>query len=142
MSLFRRYPERKSALTFKPLPSHHTLFDPNLFNIFFNSIMDSASDSLPILIVAWSHIFFMHLVMISRSIGDVYLQKSEFNREPLFAKFRPCEPIKRPILSSDPAISVLQLQPHDQFIISASDGLWEHLSNQEAVDIVQKHPYW
>ncbi|PRQ25004.1 putative protein-serine/threonine phosphatase [Rosa chinensis] len=77
---------------------------------------------------------------ISRSIGDFYLKKAEFNREPLYAKFRLRDPIKRPILSSEPAISVLQLQPHDQFIIFASDGLWEHLSNQEAVDIVQNHP--
>ncbi|CAN6688158.1 unnamed protein product [Malus baccata var. baccata] len=80
------------------------------------------------------------LIQISRSIGDVYLKKAEFNREPLYSKFRLRDPIKRPILSADPAISVIQLQPHDQFIIFASDGLWEHLTNQEAVDIVQKHP--
>ncbi|KAJ1436324.1 hypothetical protein SESBI_04356 [Sesbania bispinosa] len=80
------------------------------------------------------------LIQISRSIGDVYLKKAEFNREPLYAKFRLREPIKRPILSSEPSISVHQLQPHDQFIIFASDGLWEHLSNQEAVDIVQNNP--
>lgn len=79
-------------------------------------------------------------MQISRSIGDFYLKKAEFNREPLYAKFRLRDPIKRPILSADPAISVLQLQPHDQFIIFASDGLWEHLSNQEAVNIVQNHP--
>ncbi|KAI3499310.1 hypothetical protein L1887_35105 [Cichorium endivia] len=80
------------------------------------------------------------LIQISRSIGDVYLKKSEFNKAPLYAKFRLREPFKRPILSSDPSISVHQLEPHDQFIIFASDGLWEHLSNQEAVDIVQNHP--
>lgn len=80
------------------------------------------------------------LIQISRSIGDVYLKRAEFNREPLYAKFRLREPLKRPILSADPSISVHQLQPHDQFLIFASDGLWEHLSNQEAVDIVQKHP--
>lgn len=80
------------------------------------------------------------LIQISRSIGDVYLKKAEFNREPLYSKFRLRDPIKRPILSADPAISAIQLQPHDQFIIFASDGLWEHLSNQEAVDIVQNHP--
>lgn len=79
------------------------------------------------------------LIQISRSIGDVYLKKAEFNRAPLYAKFRLREPFKRPILSSDPSVSVHQLQPHDQFIIFASDGLWEHLSNQEAVDIVQNH---
>ncbi|KAJ9560713.1 hypothetical protein OSB04_005873 [Centaurea solstitialis] len=80
------------------------------------------------------------LIQISRSIGDVYLKKAEFNRAPLYAKFRLREPFKRPILSSDPSVSVHELQPHDQFIIFASDGLWEHLSNQEAVDIVQNHP--
>lgn len=80
------------------------------------------------------------LIQISRSIGDVYLKKAEFNRAPLYAKFRLREPFKRPILSADPSVSVHQLQPHDQFIIFASDGLWEHLTNQDAVDIVQNNP--
>ncbi|XP_022748451.1 probable protein phosphatase 2C 46 isoform X2 [Durio zibethinus] len=79
------------------------------------------------------------LIQVSRSIGDVYLKKAEFNREPLYAKFRLREPFKKPILSADPSISSHPLQPHDQFVIFASDGLWEHLSNQEAVDIVQNH---
>ncbi|XP_073310591.1 probable protein phosphatase 2C 60 [Primulina huaijiensis] len=80
------------------------------------------------------------LIQISRSIGDIYLKKAEYNREPLFAKFRLRQPFKRPILSSEPAITVHQLQSHDQFIIFASDGLWEHLTNQEAVDLVHNHP--
>ena len=79
------------------------------------------------------------VLQISRSIGDVYLKKAEFNREPLFAKFRLREPFKRPVLSAEPEISIQTLQPHDQFVIFASDGLWEHLSNQEAVDLVQSH---
>ncbi|KAL8540056.1 hypothetical protein ACS0TY_001592 [Phlomoides rotata] len=81
------------------------------------------------------------LIQISRSIGDAYLKKAEFNREPLYQKFRLREPFKRPILSADPSIAVQQLLPHDQFIIFASDGLWEHLTNQEAVDLVQNHPH-
>nr|GEV65637.1 probable protein phosphatase 2C 46 [Tanacetum cinerariifolium] len=80
------------------------------------------------------------LIQISRSIGDVYLKKAEFNREPLYAKFRLRDPIRRPILSADPSISMHEIQPDDGFLIFASDGLWEHLSNQEAVDIVQNHP--
>ncbi|KAL8142524.1 hypothetical protein V2J09_015556 [Rumex salicifolius] len=80
------------------------------------------------------------LIQISRSIGDVYLKKPEYNREPLYTKFRLREPFKKPILSSEPAISVHELQPHDQFIIFASDGLWEQITNQEAVDIVVKYP--
>ncbi|CAJ1942289.1 unnamed protein product [Sphenostylis stenocarpa] len=81
------------------------------------------------------------LIQISRSIGDVYLKKAEFNKEPLYAKFRVRDGFKRPILSSDPSISVHELQQHDQFLIFASDGLWEHLSNQDAVDIVQNKPH-
>ncbi|KAL9275833.1 putative protein phosphatase 2C 28 [Drosera capensis] len=76
------------------------------------------------------------IIQITRSIGDVYLKKPEYNKEPLNAKFRLAETFKRPLLSSEPSISVHELQPEDQLIIFASDGLWEHLSNQEAVDIV------
>jgi pyruvate dehydrogenase phosphatase len=65
----------------------------------------------------------------------------EFNREPLYAKFRLRETFKKPILSAEPSITVQPLQPHDSFLIFASDGLWDHLSNQEAVEIVQKGPH-
>ncbi|KAL6138653.1 hypothetical protein ACLB2K_063933 [Fragaria x ananassa] len=81
------------------------------------------------------------LIQVSRSIGDAYLKKPEFHREPLLPKFRLPDPeFLKPILSPDPSISVLKLRPEDQFLIFASDGLWEHLSNQEAVDIVGNNP--
>ncbi|CAH9096183.1 unnamed protein product [Cuscuta europaea] len=80
------------------------------------------------------------LIQISRSIGDAYLKKSEFNREPLLPKFRLSEPFSDPILSPEPSISIHKLSSKDQFLIFASDGLWEHLSNQEAVDIVRSSP--
>lgn len=81
------------------------------------------------------------LFQVSRSIGDAYLKNVEFNREPLLSKFRLPEPFYRPILKAEPTISVQKLFPEDQFLIFASDGLWEHLSNQEAVDIVQSCPH-
>ncbi|KAF7113487.1 hypothetical protein RHSIM_RhsimUnG0120700 [Rhododendron simsii] len=80
------------------------------------------------------------LIQVSRSIGDAYLKKAEFNREPLLAKFRLSEPFSKPILSPEPSIFIHKLNPKDQFLIFASDGLWEHLSNQEAVDIVNNCP--
>ncbi|KAJ6727155.1 PROTEIN PHOSPHATASE 2C 38-RELATED [Salix purpurea] len=80
------------------------------------------------------------LIQISRSIGDAYLKRVEFNREPLLAKFRLPEPFDKPILKAEPTILVQKLYPEDQFLIFASDGLWEHLSNQEAVDIVHSCP--
>ncbi|KAI4995183.1 hypothetical protein ZWY2020_035086 [Hordeum vulgare] len=55
------------------------------------------------------------LIQISRSIGDVYLKRPEYNRTPLHSKFRLRETFKKPILSSEPAIA-------------------------EAVDLVQTNP--
>ncbi|KAK8480099.1 hypothetical protein V6N13_030121 [Hibiscus sabdariffa] len=39
-----------------------------------------------------------------------------------------------------PSLLVHKLLPDDQFLIFASDGLWEHLSNREVVKIVQTSP--
>lgn len=79
-------------------------------------------------------------MQVSRSIGDAYLKKQEFNREPLPNKFRLPEPFFKPILSYEPEISVHKLGPEDQFLIFASDGLWDQLSNQEVVNIVSNSP--
>nr|XP_043615074.1 probable protein phosphatase 2C 48 [Erigeron canadensis] len=80
------------------------------------------------------------LIQISRSIGDAYLKKAEFNKPPLLQKFRQPGSFSQPILKAEPAILVQKLTPEDQFLIFASDGLWEHLSDQEAVDIVKSSP--
>lgn len=80
------------------------------------------------------------IIQVSRSIGDAYLKRAEFNREPLLAKFRLREPFHKPILKAEPSIFVQKLYPEDQFLIFASDGLWEHLSNQQAVNIVNNCP--
>ncbi|KAH1243533.1 putative protein phosphatase 2C 42 [Glycine max] len=81
------------------------------------------------------------IIQVSRSIGDVYLKHAQFNREPLNAKFRLPEPMNMPILSANPTILSHALQPNDSFLIFASDGLWEHLSNEKAVDIVNSNPH-
>ncbi|KAI4334989.1 hypothetical protein L6164_013679 [Bauhinia variegata] len=80
------------------------------------------------------------IIQVSRSIGDVYMKNSQYNREPINAKFRLPEPMNMPILSANPTIISHPLQPNDSFLIFASDGLWEHLSNEKAVDIVHNNP--
>ncbi|KAG6437387.1 hypothetical protein SASPL_102302 [Salvia splendens] len=80
------------------------------------------------------------IIQVSRSIGDAYLKRWEFNREPLLDKFRLPRRFSKPILSAEPSVLIHRLNPEDQFLIFASDGLWEHLSNQEAVDIVASNP--
>ncbi|GAA0174596.1 protein phosphatase [Lithospermum erythrorhizon] len=80
------------------------------------------------------------IIQVSRSIGDAYLKSVEFNKEPLLPKFRIYEFFSKPLISPEPSIFIHKLNPKDQFLIFASDGLWEHLSNQEAVDIVHSYP--
>ncbi|XP_058748929.1 probable protein phosphatase 2C 38 [Vicia villosa] len=85
-----------------------------------------------------------HIVVttiVSRSIGDAYLKKVEFNREPLPQKFRLPETFIKLILSSESSVSIHKIQPEDKFRIFASDGLWEHLSNQATVNIVNLNPH-
>ncbi|KAK2644346.1 hypothetical protein Ddye_019541 [Dipteronia dyeriana] len=81
------------------------------------------------------------IIQVSRSIGDVYMKHAQYNREPINGKFRLPEPMNMPIMSANPSILCHPLHPNDSFLIFASDGLWEHLSNEKAVDIVQSHPH-
>ncbi|CAO2150590.1 unnamed protein product [Urochloa humidicola] len=79
------------------------------------------------------------LVPFSRSIGDAYLKHVEYNSERIHSKFRLRKKFSRPLLSSSPSIISRKVQPDDRFVIFASHGLWVHLSNQEAVGIVDNH---
>lgn len=77
---------------------------------------------------------------MSRSIGDVYLKKPEFIRDPIFQQFGNPIPLRRPVITAEPSILTRDLKAQDLFLIFASDGLWEQLSDQAAVEIVFKNP--
>lgn len=57
---------------------------------------------------------------VSRSFGDLRMKETQR------------------YVSAEPEMSVLQLTPEDKFFILASDGLWDVLTNQEAVDFVRR----
>ncbi|KAF9619656.1 hypothetical protein IFM89_007977 [Coptis chinensis] len=80
------------------------------------------------------------IIQVSRSIGDVYLKKPEFHRDPLFQQFGSPVPLKRAVMTAEPSVKIRKLMPQDLFLIFASDGLWEQLSDDAAVDIVFKNP--
>ncbi|KAL6633762.1 hypothetical protein ACP70R_026433 [Stipagrostis hirtigluma subsp. patula] len=80
------------------------------------------------------------IIQVSRTIGDAYLKRQEFALDPSFTRFRLPEPLRRPVLTAEPSIYTRVLSPQDKFIIFASDGLWEHLTNQQAVEIVHGNP--
>ncbi|KAJ3687668.1 hypothetical protein LUZ61_016832 [Rhynchospora tenuis] len=76
-------------------------------------------------------------IQVTRAIGDEYLKSNEFNRDPLEARYRQERPIIRPILKALPTIQSYDLEPNDRFVIFGSDGLWNEVSNDEAVSIVK-----
>ncbi|XP_008780893.2 probable protein phosphatase 2C 78 [Phoenix dactylifera] len=80
------------------------------------------------------------IIQVSRSIGDVYLKKPEFSRDPLFQHSVSPIPLKRAVMTAEPSIQTHKLKPNDLFLIFASDGLWEQLSDEAAVEIVFKNP--
>lgn len=49
-------------------------------------------------------------------------------------------PLKRPAMTAEPSILSRKLKSEDLFLIFASDGLWEQLTDEEAVQIVFRNP--
>ncbi|KAL7119083.1 hypothetical protein ACP275_02G041200 [Erythranthe tilingii] len=97
-------------------------------------------DDLPVVVYCRGVWRIKGIIQVSRSIGDVYLKKPEFHRDPMFLQYGSYVPMKRPVLSAEPSIVTRKLRPQDLFLIFASDGLWEQLSDDEAVHIVSKYP--
>ncbi|ESW34318.1 hypothetical protein PHAVU_001G142400 [Phaseolus vulgaris] len=79
------------------------------------------------------------IIQVSRTIGDAYLKTPPFSLDPTFPHI-PSGPLAEPVLSAEPSLFSRILQPNDKFLIFASDGLWEHLSNQKAAEIVNRYP--
>ncbi|CAM9152371.1 unnamed protein product [Phaeothamnion confervicola] len=76
----------------------------------------------------------------TRALGDAYLKYSEFNGQPgthrSRGRYLP-PPYTPPYITAEPEVSVHALDPlRDEFVILGSDGLWDYLSNQEAVEVV------
>lgn len=44
-----------------------------------------------------------------------------------------------PYISTDPSLNVHKISPSDQFVIVASDGLFDFFSNEEAVNLVESY---
>jgi pyruvate dehydrogenase phosphatase len=78
----------------------------------------------------------------TRALGDLYLKYSEFNGNrdtdtmPSYGRRIP-PPYTPPYITATPEVSALSWEEgREQFIVMASDGLWDVLSNQEAVEVV------
>lgn len=81
------------------------------------------------------------IIQVSRSIGDVYLKKPDICRNNPALQQSLCPfPLRRPVMSAVPSITTRELRPGDRFLIFASDGLWEQLSDEAAVGVVASSP--
>ncbi|GMH24581.1 hypothetical protein Nepgr_026424 [Nepenthes gracilis] len=78
------------------------------------------------------------IIQVSRAIGDIYLKHPEFTN--IYKQFGSSVPLKRAVITAEPSISMRKLEPDDLFLIFASDGLWEHISDEVAVNIVSRSP--
>ena len=76
--------------------------------------------------------------MFTRSIGDAYMKHPDVTelynpRMDASHKVLPLPKKSRPYIINMPEIRVREVQPGDSFVIVASDGLWDEMSNHEAV---------
>ncbi|KAF1323137.1 Protein phosphatase, partial [Globisporangium splendens] len=67
---------------------------------------------------------------VTRAFGDFYLKSEELSTPPFKSKV--------PYIAVEPSVSVHQLDGNEKYLILASDGLWEVLTPDEAVQIVDK----
>jgi pyruvate dehydrogenase phosphatase len=68
------------------------------------------------------------------------LKRPEFSLRESFPRFEDePEPFITSVVSAEPDMHSRDLSENDKFLIFASDGLWEFLSNDEAVEIVQNN---
>ncbi|CAM9588383.1 unnamed protein product [Discosporangium mesarthrocarpum] len=81
----------------------------------------------------------------TRSLGDAYLKYSEFNGQPgthsSSGRYLP-PPYTPPYITAEPEVTEHKIDPEaDAFVVLASDGLWDYVSSEEAVKIVQAAAY-
>lgn len=74
----------------------------------------------------------------SRAFGDALFKDKVFNHY-LRDEYQMPEPYNPPYVTASPEVLYHYLEYGDSFLILATDGLWDHLSNEEAVEIVANH---
>ncbi|CAH0475862.1 unnamed protein product [Peronospora belbahrii] len=77
----------------------------------------------------------------TRAFGDFSLKYPEFNGPPYVNGDRTAgrhfsAPFTPPYITAIPEVKSHKLEEDDKFLIIGSDGLWDYLSNEEAVEIV------
>lgn len=76
----------------------------------------------------------------TRTLGDFYLKYKEFNDPPknIHERYlkRVIDNFKGPYIEHSPEVQIFELTEEDEFLVLATDGLWDWLSAQEVADII------
>ncbi|CAK8531711.1 unnamed protein product [Lathyrus sativus] len=75
---------------------------------------------------------------VTRAFGVGYLKKKILN-DALMGILRVQDLRSPPYISTDPSLNVHKISPSDQFVIVASDGLFDFFSNEEVVNLVESY---
>ncbi|CAN1187207.1 Probable protein phosphatase 2C 40 [Linum perenne] len=75
---------------------------------------------------------------VTRAFGVGYLKKKKLN-DALMGILRVRNLISPPYVSTEPSLNVHRISKSDHFVIVASDGLFDFLSNEEAVELVHSY---
>jgi len=80
-------------------------------------------------------------LQLTRALGDLYLKYPEFNAPPgqhrSWGRHIP-PPYTPPYVNPVPEVTQVRLQPEDCFLVLATDGLWDEMSDEEAVAVVSQ----
>ncbi|RLN62964.1 hypothetical protein BBJ29_003618 [Phytophthora kernoviae] len=72
----------------------------------------------------------VQFLAMTRAFGDFYLKCPELSSAPFKSKV--------PYITSEPSITTVYMDGSEKYVILASDGLWDVMTAQEAVHIVDK----
>jgi pyruvate dehydrogenase phosphatase len=75
-------------------------------------------------------------LQLTRALGDAYLKYSEFNTNGTHRGRHISGLYTPPYVKSTPDIHHVTLSVRDKFVVLASDGLWDFLSDEDAIKVV------
>ena len=78
-------------------------------------------------------------LMPSRALGDLRLKKAEFNQHSFAREYGYRQPIPKfngPYITHEPEIQVIPLSKDAQWLILASDGLWDEIKRKNVPQIL------